>query len=64
MNEDLKKKIKRILALAGVILIILCLVGMLINAIIGGPANYTLLFLFLLIVVPALIYIFIHFSNI
>lgn len=63
MSEDLKKMIKRILAVVGLVFIGLCLFGMIYNALSAGPPALTLLFLFGLMVVPAIIFLLIHFSR-
>ena len=49
---------KRIGAVLGLIFILFCILGLLINIILGGDAKVTLLFLFGLIVVPAVFYVF------
>ncbi len=49
---------KRIGAVLGLIFIFFCILGLLINIILGGDVKITLLFLFGLIVIPAVFYVF------
>lgn len=57
-KQSAHSPLKRFGAVLGLLFIFFCLIGLFANIIMGGDAKITLLFLFGLIVVPAVFYVF------